>query len=144
MLIEELERINRVTEEINGLMEDLYFLTNKSMVKGQIISDMPRGGQQKDSLFEYVNKKSEIEEKIKKLNAEKEVLVDQAESFIKTINDNEIKSIIQKRIFLNETWERIGFDLCIDRRTASRKYYNFFKAVAMERMKSNLSNDNAR
>lgn len=136
----ELERIKEIDFEIFDLMEQLYALTNKSNVKGQVITDMPRGGERKDSMFEYVSKKSEIEKAIVALNEEKERLIEKADKFINTIKDLETRDIIQKRIFLGQTFEEIGFNIGMDRSTVCRKFNGFFKKQEIEEMKASFCN----
>lgn len=134
----QLERIKEIDNEIYDLMEQLYSLTNKSQVKGQIISDMPRGGERKDSTLEYVSRKNDIEKAINKLTMEKEALIEQAIEFISNIKDVETRAIIQKRIFSGETFEEIGYALGMDRSTVCRKFNNFFKKLEIAKMQQVL------
>lgn len=139
----ELERIKKIDLEIIDLMDKLYSITSNSQVKGQIISDMPRGGERKDSMFEYVCKKTEIETAIKELNAEKEALIEKANKFLRTIEDKEVRSIIQKRVFLGETFEQIGYSLDMDKSTVCRKFNNFFRQREIEEMKRKFATNTA-
>lgn len=49
------------------------------------------------------------------------------EEFLASIEDAELKIIIRLRAVNNMKWEEIGEELGMDRRTASRKFYKFFK-----------------
>ncbi|MCL2866071.1 MAG: hypothetical protein FWE25_11110 [Lachnospiraceae bacterium] len=71
----------------------------------------------------YINKEVELlEESLQKAYQERE----QLEKLVEKIQDPEIRVIVRLRCINNVGWQEIGEEIGMDRRTASRKYYDFF------------------
>ena len=49
------------------------------------------------------------------------------EDFLSRMEDPEVRLILRLRCIDNLTWDAIGAEMHMDRRTAARKYYGFFK-----------------
>lgn len=75
------------------------------------------------------NEIKELEKRISFLNREKDKLVVIVRVFIQSIDDEKVREIIERRAIKRQTWERIGYALNMDRRTASRKYYRALKGM---------------
>lgn len=128
MKLEEISSLYYINKEIKLLQQELYDITNDRNFYGvNILSDMPKGGKKKDKLLEYVEKKQTIEEMInynlKKLQKKRAEI----EDFISNMEDPELRLILRLRCINNMNWTDIGFEVGMDRRTASRKFSNYFK-----------------
>ncbi len=106
---------------------ELSDLENANPYKKNTISDMPKGkGQRAGFDFSewYVTKKVKIEKEIeyfeKKLLQDREMI----DAYISTVPFPEC-DIIRYRVINGLGWYEIGDLLAMDRRTASRKFYNY-------------------
>lgn len=130
MTEKELNQIHYINIELKRLEEEKLRLENMSLVKSQQITGLPGGGGgSHDKIADYVSEladvKTMIEIKIKELF----VVRKKVERYIDTIDDAETRLIVRLRAINNMRWEDIGDELGMDRRTASRKYYNFLKVA---------------
>jgi hypothetical protein len=127
MTIENLSQINYIKREIKNLQLELEELNVRNLYKSNIISDMPRSSEIKDANVEYLSRKIMVEDllnyNLRKLQDERRKI----EEFLNAIEDAETRLILRLRCINNMNWQEIGDELGMDRRTASRKFYKFFK-----------------
>jgi len=60
---------------------------------------------------------------LKKLQEERRRM----EEFLEGIEDHELRVILRLRCVNNMKWDEIGFEMNMDRRTVSRRFYGYFK-----------------
>lgn len=127
MTVEELSQIYYINKEIKSLQLELAQLRQQSFYKPNVMSDMPRGGEATEQNLEYVNDVMLLEDLInyslKKLQYQRKKI----EIFLSTIEDPETRLIMRLRAVNNLQWGAIGDEVGMDRRTASRKFYDYFK-----------------
>lgn len=126
MTLEESKQIHYIIKEISVLQRELAELKMKNPYKQNIITDMPRGGGSSD-ISDYASEVMELEDmlnySLRKLQRERRKF----EQFLTTVEDSEMRLILRLRCINNMGWFDIGEELNMDRRTASRKFYGFFK-----------------
>ena len=128
MTIEEANQIYYINLEIKTLRLELTRIEeSRTYYRSNKISDMPKGGGEKDIVEEYLVEKQKIEDMLKYSMRKLQIEREKFERFLQEIDDSEIRLILRLRCINNLSWEQIGEEIKIDRRTASRKFYNFFK-----------------
>ncbi len=119
----------------NNKLKSLYIEhsnhENFNPYKRNIISDMPKGsGEGKDFSEWYVAEKERIEKEIEfykeKMQRDREMV----DVYIASAPFPEC-DIIRYRVINGLGWYEIGDLLAMDRRTASRKFYNYVKLPTM-------------
>lgn len=112
-------REKRILEQIQQLRLDTMF----PCLQGD---GMTRGSSQSD-LSNYMERRDELEEELKKemLNAVTEY--ENIHKAIKKIKDEEEKEILERKYLMRQTWEKIAKELGYDRRTVIRKHGNALK-----------------
>lgn len=129
MTFEEASQIYYINLEIKALRLELAKIKEeRQYYKPNIITDMPRGnGDYVNTEDEYLAREQELEEMLnyalRKLQYERRKI----ERFLNTVEDAETRLILRLRCVNNMKWEDIGAEIGADRRTASRKFYNFFQ-----------------
>lgn len=127
MTIEEINSIYYINKEIARLQEELYTLKNKNFFKSNNLTGMPKGSSEADVFVDYAEDvrtlESMLQYTLKKLQVERKKI----EDFLNTVEDAELRLIIRLRAVNNMKWEEIGEELGMDRRTASRKFLNYFQ-----------------
>lgn len=127
MTVEELSQIYYINKEIKSLQLELAELRQKNFYKPNIITDMPRGGSGEESNLEYVNAVMELEDLInyslRKLQYQRKKI----DEFLESVSDDELRLIMRLRAVNNMSWENIGEEIGKDRRTVSKKFYNYFR-----------------
>lgn len=127
MTIEEINSIYYINKEIAKLQEELYMLKNKNFFKSNNLTGMPKGNIEADVFVDYAEDvrtlESMLQYTLKKLQVERKKI----EDFLNTVEDAELRLIIRLRAVNNMKWEEIGEELGMDRRTASRKFLNYFQ-----------------
>ncbi len=122
----ELNQLHWVIKEIELLKVQKQELNSMSYIKAQKISGMPFGSGISDSVSERAIKIREVEELIEIKITELFILRGRIERYINEIEDVELRLIIRLRSINNLSWDQIGEEIGMDRRTASRKYYGQF------------------
>lgn len=126
MTLYELFAIQRDTNKLKSLYIELANHENFNPYKNNIISDMPRGGKRKDFTEWYVEEKNKILRDIefykKKIQEDRK----QVDEFIESAPYPEC-NIIRFRVINGLGWFEIGELLSMNRRTASRKFYDYIK-----------------
>lgn len=127
MTIEELYSIQADLNKLQSLYTELEKLENFNPYRKNTISDMPRGGKGKEFVIWYTEEKERIEDDIKYY---KDKLKEDRKSFDEYIENIPFPEcdIIRYRVINNLSWYDIGDLLGMDRRTASRKFYNYIKS----------------
>ncbi|MCI8824720.1 MAG: sigma-70 family RNA polymerase sigma factor [Lachnospiraceae bacterium] len=127
MTVEEINNIYYINKEIEKIQKELYDLRNKNFYGKNILTGMPKGNWDDDIFSDYAEDIKTHEDmlhyNLKMLYVERKKM----EEFLASIEDAELKIIIRLRAVNNMKWEEIGEELGMDRRTASRKFYKFFK-----------------
>lgn len=127
MTIEEINSIYYINKEIAKLQEELYMLKNKNFFKSNNLTGMPKGNIEADVFVDYAEDvrtlESMLQYTLKKLQVERKKI----EDFLNTVEDAELRLIIRLRAVNNMKWEEIGEELGMNRRTASRKFLNYFQ-----------------
>ncbi|MDE7309808.1 MAG: sigma-70 family RNA polymerase sigma factor [Lachnospiraceae bacterium] len=127
MTVEEINSIYYINKEIEKIQKELYDLKNKNFYGKNILTGMPKGNWDDDIFSDYAEDIKTHEDmlhyNLKMLYVERKKM----EEFLASIEDAELKIIIRLRAVNNMKWEEIGEELGMDRRTASRKFYKFFK-----------------
>lgn len=126
--VEELSQIYYINKTIKSLQLELAQLRQQSFYKPNIMSDMPRGGETKEQNLEYVNDVMFLEDLINYSLKELQYQRKKIEVFLSTVDDAELRLIMRLRAVNNMNWEDIGAEMGMDRRTASRKFYGYFKS----------------
>lgn len=127
MTLEESKQIHYIIKEISVLQRELAELKMKNPYKQNIINDMPRGGGGSSDISDYASEVMELEDmlnySLRKLQIERKKF----EKFLTTVEDSEMRLILRLRCINNMGWFDIGEELNIDRTTASKRFYNFFR-----------------
>ena len=79
----------------------------------------------KDSVSErFLSVKKMLEDRLEELYT----IRIQIETYINGLEDTELRLIDRMRCISKKSWEEIGFELAMDRRTVSRRFYKQFSA----------------
>ena len=127
MTLEQLFSVQTDSNKLRSLYIELANHENFNPYKNNVISDMPKGnGGGKDFCEWYVAEKERIEREIeyyqKKIQHDRKMVNDYIESAPYPECD-----IIRYRVINELSWYEIGDLLSVDRRTVSRKFYDFVK-----------------
>lgn len=124
MILDELFSVQADNNKLRSLYIELANYENFNPYKKNIISDMPRGGEGKDFSEWYAEEKMRIEKDIEfykdKLQRDRKMI----DEYISACPFPEC-DIIRYRVINNLGWHEIGNLIGMDRRTASRKFYNY-------------------
>lgn len=136
MTVYDLFSVQRDTNKLKSLYLELESLENFNPYKKNIISDMPRGSKGskgKDFSEWYVEEKERIEQEIEfykqKIEQDREMI----DEFIGEAPYPEC-DIIQFRVINDLGWYEIGEALHMDRRTASRRFYDYVQTKNLPAM----------
>lgn len=134
MTFEEACQIYWINKEIKIIRQDLYRLeekrNNRAYTKSIAYSDMPKGCGVSDPMVDVDelvdterNLKEAIAYNLKQLQKERLKM----ELFLQDIPDAQMRLIIRLRCVNGLPWKEIGEKMGMDRTTASRKFYSYFK-----------------
>lgn len=127
MTVEEINSIYYINKEIEHIQRELYDLKTKNFYKSNVLTGMPKGNSERDIFSDYAEDIKTLEDmlhyNLKKLRTERKKI----EKFLSSIEDVELRLIIRLRAVNNMNWEEIGAQLKMDRTTASKKFYKFFR-----------------
>lgn len=133
MTIEELFSVQEDLNKLKSLTLELARINDFNPYKGNIITDMPRGGEGKDFNLWYVTEKKRIEGDItfyrEKLQRDRERVDEYIESLPHPEND-----IVRFRAINDLSWEQIGSLVGYSGRNASRMFYKIVKLSEMSNM----------
>lgn len=115
-------------EKLRSLQIELARHESFNPYKGCEISDMPKGSGGGMSFAEWwTDEKLRLEEKIKECIAKVESDRERIETYIDDAPEPE-QSIIRYRVINGMGWDEIGDTMYLNRRTVSRKFYNYIKS----------------
>ena len=127
MTVEEINSIYYINKEIEHIQREFYDLKTKNFYKSNVLTGMPKGNSEHDIFSDYAEDMKTLEDmlhyNLKKLQMERKKM----EEFLSSIEDTELRLIIRLRAVNNMSWEEIGAQLKMDRTTASKKFYKFFR-----------------
>lgn len=128
MTLEQLYSVQNDNAKIRSLYLELAQVEDFNPYKANKISDMPRGSGNGVNFADWwISEKKRIKDDIafwqKKLQRDRKMV----EDYIATSPHPE-QEIIRYRVINNLGWGEIGEELHIDRRTASRKFYNYLNS----------------
>lgn len=128
MTYEEATEIYYINTEIKALQLELaQHEENRRYYKTVILSDMSKGkGEHINPTDEWLIKEQELKDMLRySLNVLQNKLL-KFEQFLAGIEDTETRLILRLRCINNMSWQEIGENIGMDRRTASRKFNKFF------------------
>lgn len=127
----QLYKYKKLTMKILDLQEQKESIRAEiESAKNQIITDMPRGGRQKD-LGDYISELEGIELSIKEKIREKNKKRVQIESAIMELEDGVESDIIRKRYIEFKEWEEICTDIGYSWKQTHRKHGNALVNIKM-------------
>jgi DNA-directed RNA polymerase specialized sigma24 family protein len=133
LTVKELFSVQEDLNKLKSLTLELARINDFNPYKGNIITDMPRGGEGKDFNLWYVTEKKRIEEDItfyrEKLQRDRERVDEYIESLPHPEND-----IVRFRAINDLSWEQIGSLVGYSGRNASRMFYKIVKLSEMSNM----------
>lgn len=124
-----LNQLYWLNKEIKHQKKRLLELQSTSQVKSPIITGLPFVNTKNDITANYAIEIADLEAEIY-INIQKychELM--EIEKYINTIDDSEMRQIIRLKHISGLTWDDIGTELNMDRRTVSRKYHKFLKVA---------------
>lgn len=128
MTVYELFAIQRDKNILKSLYLELEEHENFNPFKGNIISDMPKGGEGKRLEEWYAEEKERIQKRIdfyeKKIQEDRLLL----DKYIANAPFPE-SDIIRYRVINNMSWEEIGAEMGYTGRHTSRRFYEYIKTV---------------
>ena len=129
MTVEEASKIFYINQEIKNIQIEMASLQQKRRYfKPVLLSDMPKGSSSKnDELEEMLDEEKKLDDMYNYSLRSLQYELRKFNTFLDTVEDPEIRSIIRMRCVNNMKWDQIGAEIGMDRRTASRKFYGFFK-----------------
>ena len=130
MTLKEASEIFYINIEIKKLRDELRDIEeSRAFYKPIILSDMPRGGakEYEGPSDKYLDERFRIEQILNYTLRRLETKRREFEEFLRSVDDVEIRLILRLRCVNNLSWAEIGEEAHMDRRTASRKFYRFFK-----------------
>ena len=126
MTEKELSQLYFLNREVERLQRDIDDKESSIGYKSPKLTDMPKGGMRKDytdQVAEVADLKTIQAANLRRIQRERARL----EGYIGSIEDAEIRLIVRLRHVNGMTWEGIGDEISMDRRTVSRKYYRYLK-----------------
>ena len=90
------------------------------------MSGMPSGNTVSSPVEQFYNRLDKLRTKLEKAKEKVVVEKERLESYIENIEDAEIRVLARARYLECKTWEVIGDENHMDRRTASRKLEKYF------------------
>ncbi len=123
---EELGQVNILNKEIEMWQRELDKIKNKSPIKCQIITDMPRGGgdgdKTADAAIEIATIENIISGKLADIQFQRKKIIE----YICSVEDSLLRQILTYKHINGLTWEEIAFNLGYENSTVRKKYYEWF------------------
>lgn len=126
MTAKELSQVYFTNKEIKRIQLKLAELKQKNFYKLNFITGMPKDGNSEEMNAEYMNSCIELEKELEYNLIKLQRELSEAERYLGSIDDAEIRLIVRLRIVNNMNWDDIGWEMSYDRRTVSRKFYKYF------------------
>ena len=111
MTIEELKQIYYINGEIKMWQRELERLQCKSLVKGQEITDMPRGSGTSDKVADLAIEMVEVETSIKGKLAEIQLQRKKVLNYIEDIPDSTTRQIVYLYCVSNLNWHQVSREM---------------------------------
>jgi DNA-directed RNA polymerase specialized sigma24 family protein len=126
LTVKELFSVQEDLNKLKSLTLELARINDFNPYKGNVITDMPRGGESKDFNLWYVTEKKRIEEDItfyrEKLQRDRKKVEEYIESLPHPEND-----IVRFRVINDISWEEIGDLVGYSGRGAAKRFYKTVK-----------------
>lgn len=126
MTVEELFSVQADLNKLKSLSMELANLEEFNPYRNNIISDMPKGSGGKDLAELYIEEKERIEGEIELCKMKIREDRKRVKAFIEAAPYPE-QDIIRFRVINELSWDEIGNELGMDRRSASRKFQRYIK-----------------
>lgn len=127
MTKKELEQLYYLNKETERLQNQVLELIHCCEYKSPVITGLPSGSFTSDNVSKYAIEIAELKNiisaNLSRIFYERRKI----EEYIANIEDSEIRLIMRLRHINGMTWEQIGYEINMDRRTVSRKYNKFIK-----------------
>jgi hypothetical protein len=118
-----LNRVYYLRLEIKDLEEEIKAIPD---VSGMNYSGMPHSTGVSDTVFNLVQKKEKLIEKLHRKMDKLVEEIERTENIIEGIEDVEVRAIARKRFIQNKKWEEIGEEMHLDRTSCSKKIRRYF------------------
>lgn len=135
MTLKELFSVQADSNKLKSLYIELANHENFNPYKNNIISDLPKGSEKgKDFSQWYLERKERIQREIEYYKDKMQCDRKKVDAYIEKAPYPEC-DIIRYRVINGLGWYEIGDLLAMDRRTASRKFYNYVNLPTMPAQK---------
>ena len=130
MTLYELFAVQRDTNKLKSLYLELAAHENLNPYKNNVITDMPKGSGGINYTEWYTE---EHERLLKEIEFYKQKIQEDREALDKFIEHAPYPEcdIIRFRVINSLSWNEIGEEFSMDRRTAARKFYDYIKLPAL-------------
>ena len=130
MTLKEASEIYYIKIEIGQVEREIEELESKrQFYMSNVVSDMPKAkGRRKDLAADYMARHEALYNLLGCYMMRLQQKTEEFETFLSSVDDKEMQVILRYRCIFNLSWSEIGDACGMDRRTASRKYYAFFKS----------------
>ena len=118
-----LNKLYWLKKEVTQIEDQIRELTILSAFE---MSGMPSSNSVSSPVEKFYNRLDKLRTKLEKAKEKVVVEKERLESYIETIEDAEIRVLARARYLECKTWEVIGDENHMDRRTASRKLEKYF------------------
>ena len=118
-----LNKLYWLKKEVTQIEDQIRELTILSAFE---MSGMPSSNSVSSPVEKFYNRLDKLRTKLEKAKEKVVVEKERLESYIETIEDAEIRVLARARYLECKTWEVIGNENHMDRRTASRKLEKYF------------------
>lgn len=127
MTLEQARQIFFINVEIRRLKEDTERMDiDRIYYRSPRLTGLPSGRSASDYEENRLDRAIKLQKRLWRKLEELQAAVDDFEDFLSGIGDAQTRVLLRLRCVNNLTWEEIGEELHMDRRTASRKFYAFF------------------
>ena len=123
----ELSQLFYLNRECEQIQKDIQDKQQKLGYKSPLVTDMPRGNVKDptNAIDDIADLEAIMRQKLVQIQEERQKI----ENFLTGIPDAETRLIFRLRHVNCMTWEEIGDEVNMDRRTAARKYYRCLKVA---------------
>ena len=123
----ELKNLYYIEQRIKRLKYRIAELEQEDGLSGQALTGMPHGTDVSNPVETFVMKKCELLDELKKALIDKLEEEKKIRTYIESIDDEEIKQIIELRFLYHLNWFEIGEEMNMERTTASKKMRRYLR-----------------
>lgn len=123
----ELKNLYYIEQRIKRLKYRIAELEQEDGLSGQVLTGMPHGTGVSNPVETFVMKKCELLDELKKALIDKLEEEKKIRTYIESIDDEEIKQIIELRFLYHLNWFEIGEEMNMERTTASKKMRRYLR-----------------